>query len=407
MRILPVSSGKGGVGKTTFALNLALTLAKTQSTVLIDLDTGTSSLRHFLDAPVEKDLFHFFKRGSSLQECRQELPLRLDPGRAFSKFSFIASPRGFVHDIVNFDAVAKNRLVQGVNSLQAEYVIIDLKAGLDVQVLDFLPISNSGIILFTPGMRAATLAAAEIAKAILFRMLNIMISAPLVQQRYFSGPERPLALFQRLRDILQSGLDADGRNLDDFINEAAEQHPQDTFIRVLRYYVENFKVYYVLNRFNSVAESIESTIKPLLENIFRTVSGRVGLRNLGWLVEDEEIRHAGETGVPYLVRRHYRKNEAPPPAALASDDFLRQLCGLAAKKAAGPMPPTLNDELGNQIDLLRSIYVRNAGNDPETNLDFIAAAIREYSANCNHQFGMKHIFSEAEFLKRFQARLDG
>ena len=152
----------------------------------------------------------------------------------------------------------------------------------------------------------------------------------------FSRPEATsrLPIFQRLHDFLQNGLDNEAKNLDDLINEAAAQFPQDNFIRVFRFYVENYKIYYVLNKFNSVAESVEDTIKPLVEKIFRTVSSRVSFHNLGWMVENEEIKKSSETGVPYLVRRHYQKKQAPAQA-LDLDASLRAMFGLEKKQAPG------------------------------------------------------------------------
>lgn len=404
MRILPVSSGKGGVGKTTFALNFALALAKRHKTVLLDLDTGTSSLRNFLDVRVGRDLFHFLKKGAALAECRESLPPAMDPDRAFANFSFIASPQGFVQDIVDFSPEVKERLIAGINSLQADFLVIDMKAGLDHNVLDFLPLSNSGILIFTPRLKAATVTAAEMAKAVLFRMLGIMLASPLLQERLAAGgDDDPAAVFRRLGAFLESSGGEPQGNLDSLLGETAERFPQDSFLRVFRYYVENYRIYYVLNQFNSVAESVENTIKPFVEAVYRTVSARISFHNLGWVVDDEQVRRSGESGVPYLVRRHYQKKQAAPPPD--ADARLRELFGLGCGRPKAEKKPDLARELSGQLDLLRKIYVFNAGKDPETNLEFIAARARDLSDNSAHQFGMKRIFSVPEFLERFQAQL--
>ena len=68
-RIIPISSGKGGVGKTTFAINFALALSRHGRTVLVDLDTGTSAIRNAIDVPIAKDLYHFFRKGEPLNHC--------------------------------------------------------------------------------------------------------------------------------------------------------------------------------------------------------------------------------------------------------------------------------------------------------------------------------------------------
>jgi len=108
--------------------------------------------------------------------------------------------------------------------------------------------------------------------------------------------------------------------------------------------------------------------------------------------------------VPYLVRRYYQKRQAAPPAPDA-DARLREMFGLGPAKPPPGKKKDLARELSGQLDLLRKIYVFNAGKDPETNLDFIAARARDLSANSVHQFGMKRIFSVQEFLERFQSRL--
>src|SRR5262249_23594098 len=103
-RIIPISSGKGGVGKTTFAVNFALTLSRHAPTVLVDLDTGTSSVRSSVPGDVRYDLYHFRRKGVPLRDCISRLDPGLDPDGLYRNFGFIAGPRNFIHEIANPDA---------------------------------------------------------------------------------------------------------------------------------------------------------------------------------------------------------------------------------------------------------------------------------------------------------------
>jgi MinD-like ATPase involved in chromosome partitioning or flagellar assembly len=380
-RIIPIASGKGGVGKTTFAVNFALTLARHAPTVLVDLDTGTSSVRTTLAAPIAKDLYHFHRRGEKLADCITRLGPDQDRHGRFGSFGFVAGPRHYLEDVANPDGAFRRRLSAEINSLPADYVVLDLRAGLDANVLEFLPYTNSGVLVFTPQLPQASLAASDIVKAVLFRTLRLVFredSGVFRLPGFGEGHELVHELLDRAEDVYDESVP----NLDFVLKDLRDVFGDQPLLSTIEWVVADFRVHYVLNMFDGVERGHEGAIAPFVRNLSENVSTRLDLTQLGWVVADPKIHRANCAGVPLLLDGD--APEKPKPAAPAPDPVLAELeairssvLGLERRRPArapvgraAPPPPAVDALLGEQLETLRAMFTDRKRDSIQQNFSY-------------------------------------
>jgi flagellar biosynthesis protein FlhG len=164
-KILPVASGKGGVGKTVIAANLALELAiNGRRTVVVDLDLGGSNLHTALGIKNRNPGIGNFlsSRSVKFKDIVIDTPyanLRFIPGDVL------------VSSLADIQFSQKRKLLQNLLDLDTDYVVIDLGSGSSCHVVDYFLISNSGFVVLTP-QPTALINAYGLLKNVVFRFLQ-------------------------------------------------------------------------------------------------------------------------------------------------------------------------------------------------------------------------------------------
>ncbi len=142
-RVIPVASGKGGVGKSVLTANLGIALAqKGFSTVLVDLDLGGSNLYTCLGLPNKYPGIGRFIKSRTLDLNDLQVPagtdnLKFIPGEDQTPF------------MANISYEQRTRLVREIRKIQADFILLDLGAGTQFTTLHFFGISRRGIVLTT------------------------------------------------------------------------------------------------------------------------------------------------------------------------------------------------------------------------------------------------------------------
>ena len=147
-RIITITSGKGGVGKTNVSVNLALAYARTgRKVVVMDADLGLANVNVMLNMIPKFNLYHVIRKQKTMKEILVETEYGI---------SIVAGASGF-SKIANLSEAERQYFIEELNTLSsADIVIIDTSAGVSSNVLDFVAAADDSVIITTPEPTAIT-----------------------------------------------------------------------------------------------------------------------------------------------------------------------------------------------------------------------------------------------------------
>lgn len=141
---ISILSGKGGVGKTNLALNLAYALYRANHKMLVmDFDVGLANVDVLLGVSPEKNLQDLLKPGVT----PADVVAQVEPGG----FDFLPAASG-VPELLELDEDMRDSVFTKLNTVLGEYdyILFDLGAGIGKTVLSLASMTRMRILVVTP-----------------------------------------------------------------------------------------------------------------------------------------------------------------------------------------------------------------------------------------------------------------
>ncbi len=143
-RVIAVTSGKGGVGKTNLSINLSIALARQGKRVLLmDADLGLANVDVCLGIIPRYNLGHVLAGERELEEIIVEGP---------EGVRVIPSGSGGVRELAYIGETARSRFVEELTHLEgsADVLVVDTGAGMSRNTMSFILAAQEVVVITTP-----------------------------------------------------------------------------------------------------------------------------------------------------------------------------------------------------------------------------------------------------------------
>jgi len=225
-RIIVINSGKGGVGKTTTAINLGASLNKLKREVIImDANLNTPNIGLQLGAPIVPiTLNHVLKGKADIEDAIYE---------HHSGTKIVPSSLS-VSELTNFNVKKLPGIAQALGAL-CDYVIIDSAAGFGEEVMAVLEASDEIIIVTNPEMPAVTDALKAVKVA---REMGKNVNGVIVTRHTNAKYEMPLSSIKSMLETQIIGVIPEDKSVKEALNlrdAVSHTHPRS---KVARKYLE-------------------------------------------------------------------------------------------------------------------------------------------------------------------------
>src|SRR5574344_1607964 len=190
MQIIPVTSGKGGVGKSLLSANLAVALGQAgKKVVLADLDLGASNLHLVLGQSSPKSGLGTWLMGKG------NFSDIITPTE-YENVNFIAGDSE-IPGLSTLKAPQKSKLIKAFKNIDADFLIIDLGAGTHQIILDLFLLSPQGIVVTSPAV-TATLNGYLFLKNAVFRLMYSTFKPSSPAYKWLTQLKKDSSSLQRL-----------------------------------------------------------------------------------------------------------------------------------------------------------------------------------------------------------------
>ena len=191
MHVLPVASGKGGVGKSLFASNIAIALAQAgKKVILADLDLGASNLHLILGIGAVKEGIGTFLTNRKIDF--ESVVIDTD----YKNLRFIPGDAE-IPGMANLKTGQKIKLIRKLFTLDADFMILDLGAGTSFNTIDFFLSSSMGVIITAPTL-TSTLNAYLFLKNTVFRLMSTIFTRKSPAGIYLENLRKEGTSFQKV-----------------------------------------------------------------------------------------------------------------------------------------------------------------------------------------------------------------